>query len=222
MLLVFDLDDTIYDEETFVDSGFWAVAQFGEDRFGWNSEKSFLYMKRMLEREGRGQVFDRWLAENGQATRALVKKCVTIYHHHKPSIRLTEDTERLLFWLSRLHPLYVVTDGHKIVQKYKIEALGIKKYFRKVMITHQYGKHHAKPSTYCFELIRRREGCNWEEMAYIGDNPYKDFVNLNPLGVLTVRVHTGAYRKVSVDSAYDAKYSIKSLADLTQVLPLSE
>ena len=80
-------------------------------------------------------------------------------------------------------PLYLVTDGHKIAQARKVAALGIHCRFRKVYLTHRYGLRHAKPSIRCFERIRERERCRWDQMVHVADNPAKDFVNLTRLGL---------------------------------------
>jgi putative hydrolase of the HAD superfamily len=220
MILIFDMDDTLYDERTYVDSGLRAVASYGEERFGWNSVDSFNYMQHILETSGRGRIFDLWLASHGRCTRSLVKACVKVYRHHAPSLRLTPGVEGLLEQLSSDYSLYLVTDGHKIVQHKKVEALGISRFFQKVLITHRYGIRNAKPSTYCFELIRRREKCLWEDMVYIGDNPEKDFVNLNPLGVKTIRVNTGVYRNVKAKPGYDAAKTLERLDLLLEEVKL--
>ena len=216
MILIFDLDDTLYDERTYVVSGLRAVARFGYERFGWCPTESLSFMQNVLDKSGRGQIFDLWLASRSRSTRSLVEECVKVYRHHTPSLQLALGVEKLLERLSSGYCLYLVTDGHKIVQSKKVEALGISHFFQKVMITHRYGIRHAKPSTYCFELIKSREECEWEEMAYIGDNPAKDFVNLNVLGVKTIRVNTGVYRNVSAKPGYDAKVTLARLDLLTE------
>jgi putative hydrolase of the HAD superfamily len=55
-------------------------------------------------------------------------------------------------------------------------------------------------------------------MFYVGDNPEKDFVNLNPLGVNTVRVTTGAYANAKAKPGFDAKHVISSLDELSTLL----
>lgn len=218
MILIFDLDDTLYDERIYVLSGLRAVATYGHDHFGWDPTESFQYMLNVLDSYGRGQIFDAWLVSKGKYSRSLVKKCVNVYRHHTPSLKIEPYVEELLRGFKLRYPLYMVTDGHKIVQQKKVEALGIAHFFRKVMITHRYGIRYAKPSTYCFELIRKNERCRWEDMIYVGDNPTKDFVNLNPLGVKTVRVSTGVHRNVEAMPGYDAHYSIANLAQLPDIL----
>ena len=218
MVLIFDLDDTLYDESTYVESGFRAVAERFERERGWNARESLATMLRILARDGRGAVFDRWLESYGARTASLVSTCVRVYRHHRPSIRLRAGVDELLERLGRSHRLYVVTDGHKVAQARKVEALGLDAWIEKAYITHRYGVRNAKPSTHCFELIRRRERCAWSEMVYVGDDPAKDFVNLNPLGVHTVRVRTGRHASVRAAPGYDARHTIPDVDHIEALL----
>jgi putative hydrolase of the HAD superfamily len=218
MVLVFDLDDTLYDERTFVESGFRAVARLGAEQFGWDAGESFATMIAVLDREGRGAVFDRWLEQHGALSAELVTECVRVYRHHTPELELDQTAARMLPELATTHRLYVVTDGHEVVQANKIAALGVNELVEEAYITYRYGIARSKPSTYCFELIKERESCSWSEMMYVGDNPAKDFVNLNPLGVHTVRVLTGVHRDVVAAQGYDARHTIPDLAHFEDLL----
>ena len=100
------------------------------------------------------------------------------------------------------------------MQANKVEALNIRHLFKRIFITHRFGVKHAKPSTYCFEKIRLAEACDWNDMVYVGDNPAKDFVNLNRLGMHTVRVLTGVHRSAVAKPLYDAHYTVKHITDL--------
>jgi len=219
LILAFDLDDTLYDERTYVESGLRAVAAHGRDRFGWDADRSFGEMIAILDAEGRGKVFDRWLAAHGRAGKGLVAECVRVYRHHRPQLALSPEAAALLPRLTR-HPLYLVTDGHKLVQQRKVEALGIAPLFRRVFITHRYGIRHAKPSLHCFERIRGLERAAWRDLAYVGDNPAKDFVSLNAAGAQTVRLLAGVHAGVEAAAGHDAQHRIRSLAELPDVLPL--
>lgn len=217
MVLIFDLDDTLYDERVYVESGLRAVAAFGAERFGWDAEQSFHLMCGILDEEGRGAIFDRWLDSHDRNSKRLIAECVRVYRHHEPDLWLNEHAKELLPDLRR-RPLYLVTDGHKIVQQRKVEALRIMPYFRGIYITHRFGVKNAKPSLHCFEIIRRRECAEWRDLVYVGDNPAKDFVNLNAQGARTVRVRTGVHRKVEAAPGYDAKYQIPDLGHLPRLL----
>jgi putative hydrolase of the HAD superfamily len=216
MVLIFDLDDTLYLEITYVQSGFAAVAEALERRHGWDAAESIGLMNKVLHTQGRGSVFDALLASRGMLTRSAVRYCVTLYRHHEPLIALAPEAEAFLSrWPGRP---YLVTDGHKVMQAKKVEALGIRSRFERVYITHRYGVRHAKPSPYCFDLIRRAEHCDWSDLVYVGDNPAKDFVSLNALGGTTVRVLTGEHCGVTAKPEHDGRHRIHSLRDLESLL----
>lgn len=219
MVLIFDLDDTLYDERTYVESGFRAVAHWGNEQFGWNPDRSFSTMISVLDAEGRGAVFNRWLEANGVHSKAAIHECVKVYRHHKPDISVQESIRNLLLTLNP-QPLYLVTDGHKIVQANKIDALGIAPLFRHCYITHRYGVASAKPSLRCFELIKARERCDWADMAYIGDNPSKDFVSLNAIGAHTIRVKTGMHKDAVAKPGFEALHVIANLHQLPSIIAI--
>ena len=217
MIIVFDLDDTLYAERTYVESGFRSVAEFAAARFGWDAEDGAMQMLDIMDREGRGAVFDGWLAAHGKRSRALIRECISVYRHHRPLIELYPQTLALLPRLAG-HQLYVVTDGNKIVQSMKADTLGLNRFFKHVYITHRYGTKNAKPATHCFDLIRKRESADWRQIVYVGDNPAKDFVGLNPLGAHTVRVLTGNWQSVRARPGFEAQHVICNLGDLPGTL----
>jgi len=218
MILIFDLDDTLYDERSYVESGFRAVAAHGHARYGWPVAASFRFLRETLDSDGRGAVFDRWLEAHGLHMRAAVKECLAVYRRHTPKISLNPQAAKLLPKLAREAPLYLITDGHKLVQRRKVEALGIAPLFRKVLITHCYGRARAKPSPYCFDLVRKAERCGWADLVYVGDDPAKDFAALNRRGGHTIRVRTGSHRDTVAAPGYEAQHVIADLGGLTAVL----
>ena len=217
MIVAFDLDDTLYPEETFVRSGFRAVARALHERWGIPEDEALETMWRSLERHGRGRQFDDVVEAFGLHGRQSVARLVSIYRHHPPSISLPPESRTALEELLP-RPLYVVTDGHKVVQHNKIEALGLSPFLRHAYITHRYGVHHRKPSVHVFELLMRRERCRADDIVYVGDDPSKDFVGLRPLGVHTIRVRTGRHSGVVVPPDEDAERTIDSIAEVPAIV----
>ncbi|MGI8944837.1 MAG: HAD family hydrolase [Thermoleophilaceae bacterium] len=210
MIVAFDLDDTLYPEETFVRSGFEAVAHALERRWGVDQGEAFELMWDSLERDGRGRQFDAVVERLGLAGRQPVAELVRTYRHHRPSISLPPRSRAVLQALAP-RPLYVVTDGHKVVQQRKIDALGIAPLLRHAYITHRYGIRHRKPSPRVFELMLRRERCAAREVVYVGDDPSKDFRSLRPLGIRTIRLLTGRHAGVTVPAAEDAELTLPGI-----------
>ncbi|OEU74766.1 MAG: haloacid dehalogenase [Desulfuromonadales bacterium C00003107] len=211
-ILIFDLDDTLYPEHTYVESGFKAVAALLHHRFGWPQADSVAFMADVLKTEGRGMIFNNLLESRGVHSKRLVKDCIDAYRHHIPDIKLYPVAKKLL--KDSKYSLYLLTDGHKIVQYKKIKSLNIEHFFKKVFITHRYGVKNAKPSLHCFELIRNIEKCSWDEMVYVGDNPKKDFVNLNKVGAHTIRVLTGRHKDDVAKPGFEARKIIRNLKEL--------
>ena len=218
MILVFDLDDTLYDEKKFVYSGFTEVANWISMMSNTSSLEIFDYMVNEITVNGRGTVFNNALEKYFRKTVKNIRKCVSIYRLHKPNIKLDTDVVDLLLELRNNYKLYIVTDGNKIVQKNKIKSLDVEKYIEKAFITYRYGLKASKPSLKCFEIIKNLEKINWLDLVYIGDNPNKDFVNLNKVNAITIRVMQGEYALVEAKEDYDAKFKIEKLTDLRMLI----
>lgn len=218
MIIVFDLDDTLYSEITFVYSGFACIAQKLTEIIDVPESEIFTRAKLILEKDGRDKVFDALTKHFGIYSDKLVKSLVSTYRSHEPAISLKEDVKNLLLDLKRDYSLYIVTDGNKLVQKSKVVALDLEPYFRRILITHQFGLFAAKPSLICFDKIRSSEDAQWSSIVYVGDDPHKDFVSLNKVGAVTIRVLDGRFRGVELESPFEARYRINSLNELPELL----
>lgn len=216
MVIVFDLDDTLYEELTYVHSGFQAVAKDLSALLGLDQHKIFEGLAAELA-VNRNQVFDRFLEKQGIKTERLIKRCLSIYRGHEPQLTLFPEARRCLERLQD-YPLYVVTDGNHLVQRKKFAALGLEGMVRRGYFTYAHGLQHRKPSSYCFEKISHTEKTPPSSIVYVADNPHKDFVGIKPLGYKTIRVLTGPYRNDQVDTEYDADLTIPHLGALKHAL----
>jgi putative hydrolase of the HAD superfamily len=213
MVIVFDLDDTLYNEVTFVQSGFRAVANFLFKAHTIAVNESYLFMAEQLK-QGRGRIFDEMLQYFGIFSKKLVLQCLYIYRSHTPDIKLNEDAIACLERLKDF-PVYIVTDGNKLVQKKKLVALGLYNTVKFCFITHRYGVKNAKPSPHCFLKICEQEKVKPQEVAYIGDNPHKDFVGIKALGFKTIRIMRGHFKDVVKPAEFEAHCQIQSLNEVT-------
>lgn len=217
MTLIFDLDDTLYEEITYVKSGFRAVSDHLYKIFKIPKNDSYNSMLEILELEGRGKIFDKMLNEYKLNSKKNVRECLTVYRLHNPNIILYDSAKRCLDRFSDI-PKYIVTDGNKIVQRRKINSLNLYKIFKRIFITHQYGLKYSKPSSYYFEKIAKIENIKPNKIVFIGDDPNKDFVGIKPLGFKTIRVMTGNHRFEKLKPKYEADISVKSLDEINQML----
>lgn len=216
MVLIFDLDDTLYDETTYVRSGFKAASEYLSTEYKLSNKNINIQLLDEFKL-GRGKIFDNVLQQNNIFSKKLVKKCLSIYRLHLPEISLSKSAENCLKRFDK-YPLYIVTDGNKVVQYNKIKALGLENQVKSFYITHRYGIHNSKPSPYCFLKICEREQVLPEKVVYIADNISKDFVGIKPLGFKTIQVKTGQYASIKKPVEYHADLQIDSLDELTELL----
>ena len=214
MVLVFDLDDTLYNELAYVGSGFNAVSAYLSSRFKLNKDIVRKRMICLLMEQGRGKVFNSVLKEYNIFSEKEVSNCISVYRSHKPEIKLYPDAYSFIKKKQNL-PIYIVTDGNKIVQRKKIEALGLLSIIKKAIPTRNYGIKYEKPSPYVFQKICEFEKCDSKKVIYFGDNPLKDFVGIKPLGFKSIRLLRGQFQNVSVKSTHAAHLNIPDFKSLT-------
>lgn len=186
VMLVFDLDDTLYKEVDFVKSSYLAIAAV-------LSERGLMSADEVVELLGSpfdmGAGIDRLVAR----LMAVAPECgiearniVEIYRTHTPVITLTQQVEKTLAFLKEQNTcMGLITDGRSVTQRAKIRALGLHRFFDEsdILISEEIGadKHSRIP----FELMMERHP---EQLgfAYVGDNPAKDFLWPNRLGWMTI------------------------------------
>jgi putative hydrolase of the HAD superfamily len=185
--VVFDLDDTLYLERDYVRSGFRAVEKWVEANLGVAGFHQLAWAA--FEQGARGDVFDRVLASLGvDATEDVIARLVSVYRGHPPDITLAPDAEACLANLHRAVRLAVLTDGPLESQRSKVEALGLAEWCDPIVFTAELGDGFGKPDMRAFQLIEGAVGCSGEELAYVADNPEKDFTAPSALGWSTVRI----------------------------------
>jgi putative hydrolase of the HAD superfamily len=216
--VLFDLDDTLYDEMDFVKGGFRAVAKYVSLVYNINENSFFVRLMSILENEGRGQTFDKALKENGLVSASIVNKLVQVYRYHEPNLLLYPDAQSTLVKLTGKYKLGLITDGNKLVQRRKIHSLGLQKFFDIVITTNSYGKKSQKPSQFPYLKALSKLKVKPNEAIYVGDNPSKDFLGARQAGLWTIRVLRGSYASLRLSKEFEADHSVKSLSEIFGLL----
>lgn len=186
--IVFDLDDTLYPEHTYVLSGFRAVAKWVQENLGIRAGDALKELIHLFESGVRGYVFDRWLESRGFRPADWVLQMVRVYREHQPDIAPYPEVPALLVRLRPRYRLGIVTDGDAAVQRRKLSALGLEPLFDVIVVSGDWGKKAWKPSVYPFKMVLNRLGVSGCEAVYIADNPEKDFLGARAVGMRTVRI----------------------------------
>lgn len=216
MIVIFDLDDTLYNRKDFVVNGLKNVSNLiCSKNKNLNENKIYKILKKLYFNKKEKKIFD-YLIKIKKINNIKKNECLNEYRYGKRKIKIYTDATKVLNNYKK--KCYLLTDGNKYMQRYKIKLLKIKKYFKKIFITNDYGIRYQKPSLHCFNKIKIIENCSYKEMVYVGDNPFKDFVNCNRVGINTIRLLKGDFRNVKKKFPEDAKYKIKSLKELSNLI----
>lgn len=176
-VIAFDLDDTLYLERDYVESGLrtlWDLLLtlgYIDDTKKWKEE--WLADRRPIDRLISDLCLDSHLKE----------QLIWAYRLHSPKIRLAGEVKLIIeMLLKRGDQVVIITDGRSIAQRQKVRALGLEA--RRVMISEEYGS--TKPDNKRFVEVMKEYGNH--EYWYIGDNVSKDFIAPNRLGWKTVKL----------------------------------
>src|SRR4029077_13935827 len=129
VILVFDLDDTLYPERQFALSGFAAAERWAQSNLGLTGLAAD--MTRLLDQGHLGQLFRLALSQHlPEHEPEHLADLITAYRNHAPTLTLFDDASWALSHFPSRLQLGLITDGTHGVQRRKVEALGIASHFR--------------------------------------------------------------------------------------------
>lgn len=222
--IVFDLDDTLYDEIDYCRSGFAAVAKALASMPGSAADAETILFNLFWQEftaGNREKIFNVALEKLGiPLSQDTIERLVMLYRVHKPAITLPPSSKAVLDALHKKYTLALLTDGYLPAQELKVAALGIKKYFKHIVYTEALGRQFWKPSPVGFEGILMALNVNAENCVYVGDNEIKDFIAPNRLGFTTIKLirPNGIHTEKGTHPLAPAAHTITDLLALPKLL----
>ena len=210
-VVCFDLDDTLYKEIDFVESGFRLIVE---------SEKRPDLLPKMMGWRERGEdVFFNLNKAIGKETSK--SEYLKIYRFHIPKITLSEGVEETLNQLKgREVILGLITDGRSETQRNKIKALGLDRWFDNdnVIISEEFGSEKTDERNFRYYL-NKYPGA---EYTYVGDNPKKDFIAPNQLGWGTIMLKDNGrnihVQNINVQGAFKPKQTVNTINEIISLI----
>ncbi|ADZ21242.1 putative hydrolase of the HAD superfamily [Clostridium acetobutylicum] len=202
----------------FVKEGFRCVATYISNKYNMDKDKLLSEILDILKAYGRGKIFniicDRYKFNED------VERLVEIYRNSKSRLTVYSDAKEILDCFKDKYKLGIITDGKASVQWNKINSLGIKNYFDKIIVTDDFGFEFWKPNEFAFKEIIKALKCEAKEAVYVGDNPNKDFIGARKVGLYTIRIirEFGDNMSLNAKKGYEADTSIKSLLELPNII----
>lgn len=176
--VIFDLDDTLYPERAFVESGFRHIDDLLNRQLGRS------VVAEMMDRFDRREDVFEWVLSQLPMPAVIGKDwLLQEYRSHLPRIRLAEGAKELLDHLRSLNvQIGLMTDGRSLTQRNKIKALGLQVYLDDILISEEFGSEKPDPMNYQFFAEKYPDG----SFTFIGDNTRKDFIVPAQLGWTTI------------------------------------
>ncbi len=210
-LILFDLDDTLFKYDEYVRSGFKAVTSYAVEKYGINPEDFFAFLSVLHKKYKEKEIFSHVINYFSLDPSTIIE-FISVFRTHKPDIKLFEGYREILENLKTSYNLALLTDGAVEVQNKKIDALKIKNIFNKIFFTEKFPPNKQKPSPFCFTIIAEVFKIRPNEIVYVADNPFLDFIGAKKAGMYTLRVLTGEFKNLVVPSYYDAHYRIEDIS----------
>lgn len=154
--IIFDLDNTIYDQKDF-------DYEVYESLFHSESLAKKLLAYKAVKPYGYPRLFNDFIEnENIDIT---VKECVNFYRSFVPDLDLSPSLLPLISSL-KSSDLYLISNGYIELQMKKINALGLSKYFKKIIILDPAVTSKLKPNPDAFYQLN----ISRQNTIYVGDN----------------------------------------------------
>jgi len=187
-VIVFDLDDTLYNEIDYLKSAYIELAKELEPE-NWEKLFSILFS---LYRNNQN-VFQ-FVSEKYNVSKDIL---IERYRSHVPDIKPFDGViERFRTIKNMEGKIAILTDGREITQNNKIKVLGLLPFVDHIVISEVIGS--EKPHEQNFKSIETK--FNLTNYYYIGDNLKKDFITPKILGWQTIalidqglNIHSNAY-----------------------------
>jgi putative hydrolase of the HAD superfamily len=217
-VLIFDLDDTLFNEIDFLISAYNEISQFLSNVCGVDKSKNeifdYMYSTYLRKKNPFEQVILFLKIKNID-----VFDLLDIYRNHLPNISLNDDVKELLDYLKdRKFILGIITDGRSIQQRNKIKALNLDYYISGLVISEEFGC--EKPNLENYKFFEQKFPNS--NFTYIGDNINKDFIAPNELNWETIclldngrNIHS---QNVFLPNSYLPKRYIKNIKEIKEIV----
>jgi putative hydrolase of the HAD superfamily len=217
-VVIFDLDDTLFNEIDFLISAYNEISQFLSNVQGVDKSKNeifnYMYSLYLRKKNPFEQVISFLNIKNIKTSDLL-----EIYRNHLPNISLNDDVKEVLDYL-KYHKFIIgiITDGRSIQQRNKIKALNLENFISGLVISEEFGS--EKPNLENFKFFEIFfPNSNY---TYVGDNINKDFIAPNQLNWDTIcllnngkNIHS---QNVLLPDSYLPKRYIKNIIEIIKIV----
>jgi HAD superfamily hydrolase (TIGR01549 family) len=171
-LFIFDLDNTIYNEEDYLFQAYSEIAErFAGITTGKSKQRLLKTIMSIYRKDGRVKLFDRFLERAG-LDETYLSECLEILRNFTPAkrIKIYRKTEKVLRMLvKRNKQIFVLTNGNPAQQRNKIKSVDWKGLDMSITFILA-DEIEPKPSPAGIEYILKQTNTPKEQVIFIGDS----------------------------------------------------
>jgi len=215
--LLFDLDDTLFPTYKFAElarkNALNAMISLGLD---YKQEKLYKMLQQIIIKKSSNYPFhfnDLCKKLKIKNPEKYIAAAVVAYHNTKAAIHSYPEVKRVLLDLkSQGYKIYCASRGTPLKQWDKLIRLGLALFFDDVFITS------TKSSKYYKSIIKKLKA-NPKECIMIGDKPDIDIYPAKKVGLRTIRMKRGKYKKlkskadIELNDFYQLKKALNKFKD---------
>ena len=216
--IIFDLDNTLFDSKQFFVGSFERITNYISDKYNISKDAMTHTLIQMLEEKTsmHPSLFNDFVKIHDIPFDEL-SRIITLFNDFGGDIYPYHDTVPTLQKIKgRDLKIGLVTDGDVSRQRRKLKLLKINEYFDVTIFTKE---SEPKPSHIPFEQAALSLGLKPQDCVYVGDNPFLDFQGSKKVGMQTVRLLRGEFKKIKETSNIDL--TIDNLEQLVDIIDKS-
>lgn len=169
-VVVFDLDNTLYDEKKYLFSVYKEIGKYVSKKTKGCAEKYSDFLINEFNMCGRSKLFNKFLIYFDLTEIIYLEDLLNILRNHVvPLFMFNKVNELINFLIDNDIGIYILTNGNIEQQKNKIKNLHIQIKFPNIKIVYA-NAYEPKPSPYCLNKIRLECCVDCNAILMIGDS----------------------------------------------------
>jgi putative hydrolase of the HAD superfamily len=163
--LIFDLDNTIFDENIFLHQGYFRISHFLNSRYGIDANEVLNFLWSSFLNGSRSNLFNKMLVHFNLEKMISIENLLAVFRNmENQKLAILEYFQDFLL---RNIDFYVITNGNLLQQSSKFMALGLHKYSQCLEVI--YAESFAsKPKVDSYHFLQTKRVLN--KPIYIGDS----------------------------------------------------
>jgi len=168
-VFVFDLDNTLYDENDYLFCGYKFIAEYVATKHNnFTSKDYYDYLTMEFNLNGREGLFDKFIAHFNIPVQ--MNELLDILHSHHSTIQLNKNAKEFIdLILRQKKKIYILTNGNIKQQQNKVKLLELNSLYPNIKILYA-SAIKPKPSPLAMQMIIAKENSKVSDVLFIGDS----------------------------------------------------